>query len=121
MTAPSSSGAEKLKIGEAQRPQKWRTAPRGVRYRDADSAGVSHAKVSGEMKATVVNAAPWTRRQNAQWQLATGPNDAVTRYRKWPQRHPPVNSRRRSCRPTNRRSAASADDRGDGSPPGPVA
>ena len=66
MTAPSSSAGEKLKIGEAQRPQKWRTAPRGVWYRDAASGEVSHAKVSGETKATVVNAAPWTRRQNTQ-------------------------------------------------------
>jgi hypothetical protein len=53
-----------------------------VWYRDAASGGLSHANVAGEMKLTVVKVAPWTRRQNTQWQLATGPNGPVTRYRK---------------------------------------
>jgi hypothetical protein len=49
----------------------------GVVYREGASGDVSQAKLSGAMNATVVNGAPCTRRQNPQWQFATGPNGPV--------------------------------------------
>lgn len=61
-----------LQTGVEQRGQKWRRLPAGVAKLAGLIADGSQEKPVARMKPTVVNAAPWTRRQNPQWQFMTG-------------------------------------------------